>query len=586
VTSFVRDADDSDDDYLPDSWELQFGLSTSDNGFTDPNQGEYGDPDADSLNNRDEWLLGTNPMLADTDEDGYSDGQEVFFLGTNPLVAELANPSVVGEVELEAYANASASWVPTPDGGVLAMDTRGWIDYPITITENGFYLFEIRGRARGANIRPREDFLLDVLINSKKVATATLTSRAGNQGLAGGFAGWLTAGTHTVRIWNHNLLGRRALQLDSLKILKPSVIDQDQDQDGLADWVEQFLIQQNNTVWNSPSSFISPVCIEGQTRNIETASITLPSGTQQPLTRGIEKGWFIDVPLNPSGDATPLTLNFENGLLPQNLPISWLPFNISAMSQLIVRRGDSLRLTGHPPGEMPGSGNVSYALNGVSIGNQAANSPMTYTFATPGTHTLRATYATPQGNVVSNSIIEVLAADFGPVFPLYMGRIRLWSLPNVAPSLFLEKDNALSMSWTSSTTGSRYAVDTKKMGNNTILARAADSAPVLARGQVDGILLSHSGNEETVVIQTLPNGDRVVEFTLMATQLPPGGYIRLEIWLGGRLFLDGSLVQTFYASDFDQNGIRKVRMILSSGIGTTCHRTFLHDASGTVIGEL
>jgi hypothetical protein len=42
LSSFVLDANDADDDDLPDSWETQHGLSTSDNGNTDPLNGKHG----------------------------------------------------------------------------------------------------------------------------------------------------------------------------------------------------------------------------------------------------------------------------------------------------------------------------------------------------------------------------------------------------------------------------------------------------------------------------------------------------------------------------------------------------------------
>jgi hypothetical protein len=585
LTSFVRDADDLDDDYLPDTWETEYGLSAADNGFASEGNGEYGDPDADSLVNRDEWLLGTDPLLADTDGDGYADGQEVFFLGTNPLVPELANPTVVGNVSVQAMANASATWIPTPEGGVFSMETRGWIDYPITVTTAGYYLYEIRGRARGASIRSREDFLLDVLIGGKKVATSTLTSLNGNQGMAGGFAGWLSAGSHTLRIWNHNLLARRTLQLDSLKIVKPS--GEDVNEDGLPDWIAQFLNERNGSTWSGTGSFTSPVCLEGFARNLEAASVIVNNGTATPLQRGVDRKWFVDAALDASLTATPISLRFENGLLQEDFAVEWTPFNVSAMSEITIRKNDRLRFTAFAPGGAAGSQTVNYALNGASMGSQAANQPLVYQFTNAGIFTLTATYTGAQGTVTSTSVIEVLAADFSSAFPVYMNRSRLWNVPGVASSLPLEKDASLAMARQNATSGSAFTVDTTKMGTNTVLARTGAQGSVLARGQVEGILLSHTSNYEIPVIQTLANGDRIVELTVMATQLPPGGYVRLEVWLGGRLFLDnGGTVKNLYAADFDENGLAKVRMILSSGIGTTCHRTYLHAADGTVIGQM
>ena len=70
-------SNDTDSDSLPDSWEIQYQLN--------PlvfNRNE--DPDVDGLTNYEEYLHGTDPRVADTDGDTYSDGNEVS-QGTDPL---------------------------------------------------------------------------------------------------------------------------------------------------------------------------------------------------------------------------------------------------------------------------------------------------------------------------------------------------------------------------------------------------------------------------------------------------------------------------------------------------------------------
>ena len=86
---------DSDGDGLPDAWEIRYGLNENDGGFGDSItsnvdidgdgrvdyifsqadfvNGAWGDPDNDGLNNRAEWLAGTNPFEFDTDGDGVGD---------------------------------------------------------------------------------------------------------------------------------------------------------------------------------------------------------------------------------------------------------------------------------------------------------------------------------------------------------------------------------------------------------------------------------------------------------------------------------------------------------------------------------
>ena len=73
------DAADTDEDKLPDKWELQFFGNLSGTGSEDP--------DGDGLDNWNEFLRGTNPTSRDSDGDGVTDGDEVA-QGRDPLRPE------------------------------------------------------------------------------------------------------------------------------------------------------------------------------------------------------------------------------------------------------------------------------------------------------------------------------------------------------------------------------------------------------------------------------------------------------------------------------------------------------------------
>jgi hypothetical protein len=68
---------DSDDDTLPDNWEIKYGLDPNDNGTINPDNGKTGDPDEDDLYNEGEYRWGASPKDPDSDNDGMPDGWEV-----------------------------------------------------------------------------------------------------------------------------------------------------------------------------------------------------------------------------------------------------------------------------------------------------------------------------------------------------------------------------------------------------------------------------------------------------------------------------------------------------------------------------
>ena len=102
---------DSDDDGLPDGFEVAYGFNPLAGGE------ENLDADADGLTNYQEALAGTNPTLVDTDADGLLDAFEVAY-GLDPLVAgdEAGDPDNDGLTSLEEQALGTNPIVADTDG--------------------------------------------------------------------------------------------------------------------------------------------------------------------------------------------------------------------------------------------------------------------------------------------------------------------------------------------------------------------------------------------------------------------------------------------------------------------------------------
>src|SRR5262245_25819064 len=96
---------DSDNDGLPDEWELRH--------FGNLNQGPNGDPDGDGLTNLQELAAGTNPNLADSDGDGYSDGVEVQ-AGSDPLDPDSTLPGLATTPTALVFDGSAGGVTPAP----------------------------------------------------------------------------------------------------------------------------------------------------------------------------------------------------------------------------------------------------------------------------------------------------------------------------------------------------------------------------------------------------------------------------------------------------------------------------------------
>lgn len=137
---------DSDDDGLPDDWEIAHGLDPNDDGSDDPANGANGDPDGDGLTTLDEYWSYADPTLADTDGDGLNDFEEVYVYFTYPDSSDTDWDELGDYAEVFTYGTEPWNWdtdddtledgeeVLTHSTNPLEMDTDGdwmWDDYEI-----------------------------------------------------------------------------------------------------------------------------------------------------------------------------------------------------------------------------------------------------------------------------------------------------------------------------------------------------------------------------------------------------------------------------------------------------------------------
>ena len=134
------DDTDEDSDGLPDAWEILF--------FGDTSASPDADGDGDGLSNKEENDNTTNPTLADTDEDGLSDGREVNETMSNPNATDTDGDSLSDGDEVDTHGTDPAEADSDGDNfndAVEIVAGTGPTDAASKPADNDVYLLQTNG---------------------------------------------------------------------------------------------------------------------------------------------------------------------------------------------------------------------------------------------------------------------------------------------------------------------------------------------------------------------------------------------------------------------------------------------------------
>lgn len=594
-TSNIPEEDDTDDDYLPASWENQNGLNPNDNGLADARDGQYGDWDADGLTNLEEYQLGTNPKSADTDSDTMSDKDERDYFHSDPLVSNLLNTVLHHTVNISSYSSTSVPWEVRQDGSILAHERRGWTEYQFVVNpgEEGVYEVRITGGAEGGSVRSVENLPLSFHLNGEMLSRQTMRCLLGQNSTLKQMTPWLGAGIHKFRVQNHNTRADCKLRLNSIVVHRLGGADADSN--GVPDWVEQRLAAENTMIRIPVESRTSPACLEGLTTSFESLRMTKTDtdNNGQPFTQPLEvsesvnQGFYSDIHLDSEAD-TSVSISFQNGAKVINHSITWTPTNILAESAIALRKGDSVKLTAHEIGASA-AGTFTLTHNGQNIAapdgtlNHQADQPFVIAFDTPGQHVLTATWTSTDGIPQTGTLnVTTETADFGPEFAVQTYNRRTWTISGVN-GMDIETNDDIAWNETTVTGSSSrsFLVGMYESGTSYIVARLPSTGEIIARGTLNAFTIAKVGEtSDSQLVLIRPDGSRVYRFTVVAENLPANAEVRLRTHFQGAIFSNGSRDLVLRSSDFSSNGTADI--LIEWGDATPhriCHtmRTYLVD---------
>ncbi len=538
---------------------------------------------------------------------------------TSETVPADATVTPVATINGNAGVVVNGQWSTDADGtGIVSQTFTGKLDYTFTVPADGLYRLTFTALS-SANLTTSTLFPVEISVDGQFVARVNLILSIGEDGLAQVIAPWLTAGTHTVRLFYDNTLSYRPLRIRSLAV--EQLGGADANGNGVADWIDDRLAYQN-TIDTDTQLYVSPASLHGKARY--RSLFTLTTDGQAVTTNPAPGfGWYADVPL---GETSPVevTGDFENSGSVQSVLLTWSPLNLLEIPEeyavdrhMRVRLGDSLRFTVlDPESNTGGSATLSitapdatvgeHALNipnphaqagsangkgnnGDSNGNQAAL-PLVQAFSQPGVYTVTGTFIEPNGTVHTAApfTVEVVEAAFSsdPVVGLNNTPVT-WDTPLIFDDVLLEVDQGLLL-WKTGTLpagGTRFAVSTSNTADSYIIARLGENGPIFGHATVRSIRVATISDTAMDLLQVYPDGSKLIGVPIIVSPLTDDTRVEVEIFVQGVTFDDGTIVKVLTKADFDEYGRIYLKFIYPAGVpGSICHRVHVYEGD-TYLGQ-
>jgi hypothetical protein len=568
---------DTDQDGMPDDWELCHRFDPE-----NPTD-KWGDADHDNLTNFEEYQAGTDPQLADADSDGLGDYEEIE-LGFANLAAFNSNRTVLVARNGAQATNTFGYWA-VQGASIHARERSGYLEYGLPVATGGMYVLEVEGTQHNP-LTSLESFDLTAYVDSQYTGRRTLNAPHGTSSVIRFYLPRLAAGTHSARLEWNNLLPNTFLEVLAVRLV--SIGGPDTNGNGVADWQDARLSEMF-AMSNAPdSSLVSPVCIEGQSwfqNRMSMRSSFAPVGqTSQVVAvkHGVGYGWYADVFLSPT-NCTTVEITEDNRATTYTNFVTWAELNIltNGANIVLIRKGDSLLLTARANGATAGA----FGIHIVGVTNYSGpyNRSVPHRFDAAGLYTVLGGFT---NNTVTNGqlTVKVVDAAFNGDPACMIGVERSWDCPRLPPEVVIEHDGGLGVTSTNLPGGGvRFHLTTGTDDPLYMVARLGANGPIMDNAKVEGIVATQPPYWR--VVQSFADGSRLVEARLYLGNIPADLTVEFHIFVGGVTFDDGTIDRTITAVDFNEFGEYVYYMLQSADtLTSTCHSTLIYQ-EGAYIGD-
>ncbi|MDF1813155.1 MAG: hypothetical protein P1V20_13235 [Verrucomicrobiales bacterium] len=522
----------------------------------------------------------------DSDKDGLPEKEEsemgLTKAGLDKSAVELEFTS---EIEVNQSHVTSGKWVSAGARGIYCQDGRGDLSVNISIPEPGLYRAVVETAPAlnyGGSGNPIHE--MQVTLDEKHLPVLTVSPRPNGMSKFPVVLPFLAKGTHVLSFSYFSPRAARSLPVKRVvieKIVMTEPSSEPEPKKGFfsffkkrkpvvkADLNRQLLENRNPLPAGEIQSSISPAFVEGQ--SLFPGWIAVKTTDEIPVHIGVNNGWFTNVPLKNT-DTTTVTLEAENGGNSSQLSIRWTPTDILQGGNIILRKGDALKL-------VAGQSKNQYQITvGDRLLGEGRTDPYIYQFDKPGTFEVVAESKSdePARSVLT---VEVLNPVFSANPVALTGRRRTWTNPALdLKHLTLESDAELAVSPLAEDPpeSKRLALSGGRTGLWKVQARLPSGA-IAAQAEVKVISLFHATETAIDRVNLGANG-RMMSLQWAVPDAPDSLKLQVRLIAGTGLFTDGSIVQTLTPNDLDSTGRMGVNALQPPGEGRAlCHHVYVFD---------
>jgi hypothetical protein len=213
--------------------------------------------------------------------------------------------------------------------------------------------------------------------------------------------------------------------------------------------------------------------------------------------------------------------------------------------------------------------------------NTAANTAVVHKFETTGAFTVNATF-TPDGGgdpVTGQMTVNVISASFNSPPYTLVGHERTWTNTALPDEAVIEYDDSI-VAFFSPRTGGGYdvVIAGKREGDAYMTARLGENGSIIANTKIDVLdCRTHGADGYFTLVDEFDDGSKLLEGRIVLTDIPEDLRVKLRLFTSGTTFEDGTIEKWVTASDFDENGVLRYRMLKSAESATsTCHGIYFY----------